>query len=256
MGEPRQRLNRERVLLAAVALADAEGVDAVSMRRLAAELGVVPMALYKHVAGKDELLDGMVDVVLAGVAGELAERGGDDAGARREDGIRTRSGVAWRDPVRGRILATRRVQLRHPWLRRVLETRTTRTPVVLAYTDALIGSFRAAGFSDPLTHHVMHALGSRIWGFTQDLFEDADQPAPDPASVELLAQHFPNVAAVAGVAVHDDGTVVAQGCDDQFEFEFALDLLLDGIARLHEQGWLPPARDGGVSAAGPAGRAR
>lgn len=231
MGEQagRERLNRERVLLGAVALADAAGLDAVSMRRLATELGVVPMALYKHVSDKDALLDGMVEVTLGEVAGELPTAA---AGAR--DG--------WRPAVRGRILAARRVQLRHPWLRRVLETRTTRTPVVLAYTDALIGSFRASGFSDPLTHHVMHALGSRIWGFTQDLFEDTNQAAPDPASVALLRQHFPNLAAVAGVAVHNDGTVVAQGCDDQFEFEFALDLLLDGIAGLHAQGWLPPER--------------
>ena len=228
MGESRrERLNRDRVLDAAVALADADGLDAVSMRRLATELGVVPMALYKHVADKDELLDGMVDVALGEVAAELP--GPVDA-------------AGWRLAVRGRILAARRVQLHHPWLRRVLETRTTRTPMVLAYTDALIASFRSAGLSDPLTHHVMHALGSRIWGFTQDLFEDTNQPPPDPASFELLARAFPHIAAVAGVAVHDDGTVVARGCDDQFEFEFALDLLLDGIARLHDQGWLPPAR--------------
>ena len=223
----RERLNRDRVLVAAVALADAEGLDAVSMRRLSTELGVVPMALYKHVVYKEELLDGMVEVALGEVAAELP--GPIDA-------------ADWRLAVRGRILAARRVQLRHPWLRRVLETRTNRTPMVLAYTDALIAGFRSAGFSDPLTHHVMHALGSRIWGFTQDLFEDAAQEPPDPASVELLATAFPNLAAVAGVAVHDDGTVVARGCDDQFEFEFALDLLLDGIARLHDRGWLPPAR--------------
>ncbi len=236
----RERLNRDRVLAAAVALADAEGLDAVSMRRLATELGVVPMALYKHVADKDALLDGMVDVALGEVAGEIAAQD-DGTGAPGDDlGAGDGNGDSWRTGVRGHILAARRVQLRHRWLRRVLETRTARTPVVLAYTDTLIGTFRAAGFSDPLTHHVMHALGSRIWGFTQDLFEDADQTAPDPASVELLTRQFPNLAAVAGAAVHDDGTVVARGCDDQFEFEFALDLLLDGIARLHAQDWRPP----------------
>ncbi len=232
----RERLNRPRVLSAAVALADAEGLDAVSMRRLATELGVVPMALYKHVADKDELLDGMVDVALGEVPAEIPDRAQDDAG----DGTSAEDG--WRSAVRTRILAARRIQLRHPWLRRALETRTTRTPAVLVYLDALIGSFRAAGFSDPLTHHAMHALGSRIWGFTQDLFEDANQPPPDPASLAALAQHFPNLVAAASVAVHDDGTVVASGCDDQFEFEFALDLLLDGIAALHRQGWLPPRR--------------
>jgi AcrR family transcriptional regulator len=232
MPTDRPRLSRERVLRAAVALADTEGLDALSMRRLSAELGVVPMALYKHVADKDELLDGMVDAVLAEIP--TLARG---AGGRGEAG----DAAGWRATVRGQILDARRLHLAHPWLRRVLETRTTRTLAVLAYSDALIGAFRAGGFSDPLTHHVMHALGSRMWGFTQDLFEEANAPVPSPEQLSLLGRHFPNIAAVARTAVHDDGTVVAQGCDDQFEFEFALDLLLDGFARLHAQGWLPPS---------------
>ena len=87
----------------------------------------------------------------------------------------------------------------------------------------------------------MHALGSRMWGFTQELFDDPDAPAEpiDPAAAAQLAQAFPNVFAVAMAARHDDGSVVSYGCDDQFEFEFALDLLLDGFVRLHEQGWQP-----------------
>ncbi len=218
----RERLTRDRVLTAAVDLADTHGLAAVSMRRLAAELGVVPMALYKHVADKDELVDGMLDRALAEIEPTATDEG-------------------WRASVRGRVLAARVVQLRHPWLRRVLETRTSRTPTVLRYTDALIGLFRAGGFSDPLTHHVMHALGSRMWGFTQELFDDPDAPAEpiDPAAAAQLAQAFPNVFAVAMAARHDDGSVVSYGCDDQFEFEFALDLLLDGFVRLHEQGWQP-----------------
>lgn len=218
----RVRLQRERVLTAAVDLADSIGIDAVSMRRLAAELGVVPMALYKHVADKDALVDGMVDVALSEL-GPLEQVG------------------AWRPTVRRRVLATREVMLRHPWLRRVLETRPTSTLSVLSYTDSLIAVFREAGFSDVLTHHVMHAFGSRMWGFTQELADDGGDPPP-PEALAALAQHFPNIAAMAAVAGHDGSSVVAQGCDDQVEFEFALDLLLEGFDRLHQADWRPEPR--------------
>lgn len=220
MPTTRERLSRERVLRAAVAFTDNNGLDSVSMRRLASELDVVPMALYKHVADKEALLDGMADLVLS----ELPPnpKPGD-----------------WRQAVRGRILSARTLLLRHRWLRRVLETRAQPTPTMLGYLDSLIAVFREAGFSDPLTHHVMHALGSRAWGFTQELFDD---PAPTPPPAEALthlAATFPNVAAMAAAASHAHDTVVGPGCDDQYEFEFALDLLLDGISALHAADWRP-----------------
>lgn len=219
---PRQRLSREHIVQFAVDYTDRNGLDAVSMRRLAAELGVVPMALYKHVADKDELLGAMVDLALA----ELGP---------------IRPGADWRATVRGRVLDARALLLRHRWLRRVLETRPSQTPTTLAYLDSLIGVFRDAGFSDPLTHHVMHALGSRAWGFTQELFDDPDAPAPPAEMLAQLATVFPNVAAMAAASAHQDETVVGRGCDDQFEFEFSLDLLLNGIAALHAAGWQPAA---------------
>lgn len=209
----RERLNRDRVLQAAVELADREGLEAVSMRALADALDVVPMALYKHVAGKEQLLDGMVDRVIAEI----------DAPA---------PGVGWRTALRARVLSARAMLTRHPWARRALETRTTRTPAVLHHLDTTIGILRSGGFPDPLTHDLMHAFGSRMWGFTQELFEAAPAPPPDPAALAALAARYPNVAAVAGVASHDEGTVVGPGCDDQREFEFALDLMLDAFARL------------------------
>ncbi|MFD0529018.1 TetR/AcrR family transcriptional regulator C-terminal domain-containing protein [Kitasatospora arboriphila] len=126
------------------------------MRSLAQELGVVPMALYKHVANKEQLLDGMVDVVV----GEIGPPDGGDG---------------WKDAVRGRILATRHALLRHPWAARVVESRPGPTPGTLGHLDSLIGMFRAGGLSADLTHHAMHALGGRVWGFTQELF-----PAPRP----------------------------------------------------------------------------
>jgi hypothetical protein len=90
----------------------------------------------------------------------------------------------------------------------------------------------------------MHALGSRMWGFTQELFDDSANAAPAPVTAEVqaamyqeMAMRYPNILAVATAANHDDGSVVGRGCDDQFEFEFALDLLLDGFGRFHEEGW-------------------
>lgn len=218
----RGRLNRERVLTAAVAYTDEHGLDAISMRRLAAELGVVPMALYKHVADKEALLDGMADLVLTEL-GPIADAGD------------------WRSTLRARILAARELLARHRWLRRVLETRVQQTPTMLNYLDSLIAVFRRAGFSDVLTHHVMHALGSRAWGFTQELFDDPNPaPPPTPEQLAFLSQAFPNVVAMAAVAAHSDGSVIERGCDDQFEFEFALDLLLDGISVLQAAHWEPP----------------
>lgn len=217
----RPPLSRERVLLAAVALADAEGVEAASMRRLADTLGVVPMALYKHVANKDALLDGMVDVVLLEVPPPVADTG-------------------WRATLRARVLAARVIMLRHPWARRVMEAQAAPTPVVLSYMDATIGILLAGGLAVPLVHHVMHTLGSRIFGFSQELYETAPQPSLPPEVAMQLAAAFPHIAATASGARHDAGTVVAGGCDDDFEFGFSLDLLLDGIERLHAAGWLPP----------------
>ena len=219
---PTQRipLNRGRILRAAVGLADATGIEALSMRRLAQELGVVPMALYKHVANKEELLDGMADAVV----GEIDP---------------PTEGPDWQRVVRERILSARRVLLRHPWAAWVIESRTGPTPAVLAYLDSMAGSFRAGGLSADLTHHVMHAMGSRLLGFSQELFDTAGSSGPpDPG----LAARYPHIAELAATAAHDDGSTVGGGCDDQFEFEFALDLLLDGFETLRRQGWTSARR--------------
>jgi AcrR family transcriptional regulator len=224
----RAPLNRQRVLQAAVALADEVGFESLSMRRLAEDLGVVPMALYKHVANKEELLDGMVDVII----GEI------DPPVRDAD---------WKVAVRLRVLSARRALQRHPWARQAVESRSNKTPAVLDYMDSFTGIFLAGGFSADLTHHVMHALGGRMWGFTQELFEDAAGPQAEPppempagaraAMLQQMAARYPNIAAIATSVNHDDSSVVGHGCDDQFEFEFALDLLLDGFERLQGQGW-------------------
>lgn len=220
----RRRLNRRVVLRTAVDLADREGIDALSMRNLAAELDVVPMALYKHVANKDALLDAMVDEII----GEIEAP--------------TPSG-SWKRAVRDRILAARRTMLGHPWARPVIESRTGRSPAVLEHLDAVAGLLLRGGLSPDLVHHSMHAIGSRVWGFTQDVFDPAPDAGPiDPDTMAELVARFPDLAVVAGAVAHDDASVVGPGCDDQFEFEFALDLLLDGIERRHRSGWTSTGR--------------
>jgi AcrR family transcriptional regulator len=215
--EPRAPLSRERILRTAVALADRGGVESASIRKIAQELGVVPMALYKHVSGKDELLDGMVDVVV----GEIDPPASD---------------VAWKTAVRRRILSARRALLRHPWASRVIESRTEPTPTVLEYMDSMIGMFRAGGFSIDLTHHAMHVMGSRLLGFSQELFDDtADvDPEVEAEMYRAMVDAYPYINEILVSITHDDASVVGQGCDDQFEFEFALDLMLDGLERLRD----------------------
>jgi len=215
--QPRVPLSKQRVLRAAVALADEGGADALSMRKLAQELGVVPMALYKHVSNKDELLDGMVNVVVSEIDPPP-------------------SGTDWKTAIRQRVLSARSALLRHPWASRVIESRTNPTPAVLEYMDSMIGIFRAGGFSIDLTHHAMHAMGSRLLGFTQELFDDTADVGPEMEAAMLreLADRYPSITELVMAITHDEASVVGQGCDDQFEFEFALDLMLDGLERLRD----------------------
>ena len=213
---PRVPLSRERVLRAAVALADERGIEELSMRKLGQQLGVEAMSLYNHVANKEDVLDGMVDFVV----GEIDP---------------PPTGTDWKTAVRERALSARRALLRHPWTSRVLESRTTPTPMVLEYFDSMIGLFRAGGFSIDLTHHAMHAMGSRLFGFTQELFDDSSNdldPEAEAVMLQTMAAQYPHLGEMALAISHDENSVVGQGCDDQFEFEFALDLLLDGLERL------------------------
>jgi AcrR family transcriptional regulator len=219
----RPTLSRAAVVAEAVALADAEGIDAVSMRALAGRLGVVPMALYKHVADKEDLLDGMVDHVIDGFAPPA----------------HASSAGEWKDAVRGRVLAARTAVAAHPWARRAIETRTRRTPTVLRHMDTLTGLLLAGGFTPDLAHHAMHALGNRIWGFSPELFNDpGSTPAPRPsAAPDPDPADYPAIVAVAA-----DATARRPGgsCDEDFEFAFALDLVLDAVGRLSAAGWTSP----------------
>lgn len=220
----RPALTRERALRAAVALADSNGIDAVSMRNLAARLDVTAMALYKHVANKEDLLSGMIDTIIA-------------------EYDPPEVGNGWQMTVRHRILSARRVLLRHPWARPVIESRRTRTPQVLGYMDSLAGMFIDGGLSADLTHHAMHALGHRIWGFSPEAFEDPEalalptDPAEREAMVRQATRTYPHIVAIALESAGGQVSGVGAGCDEEFEFVFTLDLLLEAFQRLHEAGW-------------------
>jgi len=209
-------LSRARVLEAAVELADREGIDGLSMRRLGQELGVEAMALYRHVGSKEELLDGMVDSVIGEV--DPPGQGGD-----------------WRSVLRGRILSARRAQLRHPWASAVFTSRQSASPQMFDYMNSMAGILREGGFSVDLTHHALHVLGSRIVGFAQELFDDSGSAAMDPelmaAMQQQLAIQYPYISEIVTQVSHDESTVVGTGCDDQWEFEFGLDIILEGLER-------------------------
>jgi AcrR family transcriptional regulator len=216
--QPRSPLTRERVLRTAVALADQGGIESLSMRKLAQALDVVPMALYRHFANKDELLNGLVDLVVGEIDPPLDR-------------------AEWKTAIRERILSARRALLRHPWASKVIESRTIPTPLVLGYMDTMIGLFRTGGFSLDLTHHAMHAVGSRMFGFTQEVFNDTADVDPEIESEiwGAMADTYPYIFEIFTAISHDDASTVGPGCDDQFEFEFALDLLLGGLERLKDR---------------------
>lgn len=212
-------LSRERVLRAAVDLADREGVGALTMRRLASELDVEAMSLYHHVANKGAVLDGIVDVVV-GEATEATAALADPTGP--DD---------WQATMRERVLAARRVLVRHPWAPPVIESRTGITPAIVVYMDQFLGIMRAGGFSWDLAHHAVHALGSRALGFTQELFapDDAADDDVDADMLEQMAALAPNIVEMVSVVSHDADEDSLGWCDDQSEFEFGLDVFLDGL---------------------------
>jgi AcrR family transcriptional regulator len=219
------------VLRAAVNLADGRGIESLTMRNLGQALGVEAMSLYNHVANKEDVLDGLVEVVVGEVQAAVAE-------------VEPPSSPAeWKDVMRRRILVAREVLLRHRWAPGVLESRTDIPPSLVPYYDSLLGLMREAGFSLALAHHAMHALGTRSLGFTRELFVTDDKDVdPEVAAVMLqqMAGRFPYLTELMRVVSHDAGSTLGSGCDDQFEFEFGLDLLLDGLERLRERAWSLP----------------
>ncbi|MDQ3532175.1 MAG: TetR/AcrR family transcriptional regulator [Actinomycetota bacterium] len=220
-----QRLpvTKERVLATAVALADQGGLESLSMRKIAKELGVVPMALYRHVSNKEEMLDGMVDIVFSEI--ELPS-----------------NWAGWRTAMRKRAISARQVLSRHPWATALMESRAQPGPANLSHHDSVMGGLRKAGFSVEMAVHAYNALDSYIYGFalqeTSLPFGNSEELAEVAEIIlrGLPADEYPYLREVVIQSMES-------GFDYAGEFEFGLDLILDGLERV--QG----AADGGVDAA-------
>jgi AcrR family transcriptional regulator len=214
----RTPLNRERVLRAAIALADERGADELTMRKLAKELGVEAMSLYNHVANKTDLLDGMVDIVF----GEI------EAPAPVGD---------WKAELRKRAVSTREALNRHRWAIGEMEGRTSHGPNNLRLHDAVLGCLRAAGFSIEMTVHAMSVQDAYIYGFA---LQQSDMSSETPEDFAAEAQRqmreyaaaladYPHLVEVVG------GYVAETGYDYDAEFRFGLDVILDRLEQLLSQ---------------------
>lgn len=194
------------------------------MRRLADELHVEAMSLYYHLRDKEALLDGVVETVIAEV---------DIAGLDADGGD-------WRARLREQFLAARQVMLRHPWMPGLLGTRRTVPAGVYAYYDSIVGTLVGAGFSHRLAHRALHAFGSMPLGFMQEIFSPASaggsmEDEAAEADLAAMAEALPHLTAMLAAEVHDMADPTLGWCDSQVEFEFTLDLLLDGLERLSRQ---------------------
>jgi AcrR family transcriptional regulator len=213
--ETRIPLNKERVLDAAIELADENGIESLTMRRLAETLGVEAMSLYYHVANKDVILDGMVDQAFSDV--ELSDT---DAG--------------WKLAMRDRAVSLRRVLSLHPWAIGLMQSRTNPGPALLHHHNSVIGTLRRAGFSVEVTAHAFSTLDAYIYGFvSQELSLPFDtSSSEDTAAVaEVILEHFPTDAFPYLAELTIDH-VMQPGYNYADVFLFGLDLILDGLERL------------------------
>jgi AcrR family transcriptional regulator len=214
--EPRLPLTRERVLATAVALADRGGIGSLSMRKLAQELGVEAMSLYHHVANKDDILDGLVDVVFSEIDLPSGEEG-------------------WRAAMRRRAISAREALRRHPWATGLMESRPTPGAANLRHHDAVLGVLRGAGFPLELAAHAYSLLDSYIYGFA---LQEASLPFHTPEEAAQVAQaimaEFPasEYPHLTEIAVDH---VLQPGYDYGNEYLFGLDLILDGLERALDQ---------------------
>jgi AcrR family transcriptional regulator len=211
--EPRVPLNRERVFQAAVAVADARGVESLTMRAVGEQLGVEAMSLYHYVANKDELLDGMVEVVFSEI--ELPT-----------------TDVDWKTAMRRRAISTREALARHRWAVGLLQSRTSPGPANFRLVNAVLGCLRDAGFSVEDAAHAYSAQDAYIYGFAlQEKTLPVDTPGELAEAAENMrrqfsADEYPHIAET--ITEH----VTKSGYDFADEFEFGLDLILDGLERL------------------------
>jgi AcrR family transcriptional regulator len=218
--QPRMPLSRERVLRAAVALADKDGVGSLSMRKLAKELGVEAMSLYHHVANKDDILDGIVDVVF----GEI------DIPAETD----------WQAAMRHRAISARKALQRHPWAIGLMDSRSTPGPATLRHHEAVLRTLRNAGFSVEMAAHAFSVLDSYIYGFalqeTSLPFETSDELAAVAETIleDMPTDEYPHLTEMA--VEH----ALRSGYDYGDEYEFGLDLIIEGLDSAVTRGSVGP----------------
>jgi AcrR family transcriptional regulator len=206
----RPSLSPERVVTAAVNLADGIGVDALTIRKLAVELDVKPMTIYHHVPNKEAIIDGMVDLVFSEIDLPPID-------------------VDWKQAIRQRAASARVVLARHPWAAPLMESRTSPGPATLRHHDAVLGCLRAAGFSVEMTAHAYALIDAFIYGFA---LQEASLPATGGDEMGELAQAM-TAAMPVGEYPHlvefTTEHVLRPGYDFAREFDFGIDLILDGL---------------------------
>lgn len=215
----RTPVSKDRVLREALALADRVGLEGVSMRALGQALGVEAMTLYSHVANKDEILDGLIDLVVAE--------------------FETPSGSDWKKAIRKRCLSMHAALLRHPWAAVLLECRVTMMPGRLAHHDAVLKTLREAGFTVPQAYKAFLTLDSYVYGFTLQEVSWPFEPNERPQVVAELQPHVlvektPFVAEMMAYIAGPRLSRTAATRDVAYleEFRFGLDLVLDGLERV------------------------
>jgi AcrR family transcriptional regulator len=210
---PRPPLSRERVLATAVGMADHDGLDGLTMRKVGEALGVEAMSLYNHVANKGDLLDGMVDVVF----GEID--------------LPTDPAVGWKEAMRTRCRSARQVLRRHPWAVALMDSRRSPGPANLGHHDAMLGVLIEAGLSLPLAGHAFATLDSYTYGFAlqESVIPVSDAATTAELATEIVDAHgadaYPNMARFTAEYV------VVDGYDFANEFDWGLEVVLDGIER-------------------------
>jgi AcrR family transcriptional regulator len=209
-------LSRERVLRAALDLADEGGIDSLTMRRLGQALQVEAMSLYNHVAGKDDILDGIVDLVFSEIV--------------------VPSNIPyWKTAMRLRAIDAREALTRHPWATSLMQSRTKPGPATLRHHDAVIGSLRKAGFTIDMAAHAFSVMDGYIYGFALQQVNLPSHTPEESAALadnilrELPADRYPYLAEM--IVEH----ALKPGYDYAEEFEFGLDLILDGLEGLRQR---------------------
>jgi AcrR family transcriptional regulator len=210
----KESLSRERILAAAIAIADSSGIRAVTMRRVAEELDYEAMSLYYYVPSKPALLAGMVETIVGEVAATAHEIQHDD----------------WRDTIRERCLAARRVMQAHPWAPGLISQQTQSPATAFPLFEDFVGTLIGGGFDYELAHRAIHAFGSLVFGFSTELFD------PDPGSEEeideaamlAMAEGMPHLLNIALMGPHEPDGSLSQ-CDTQNEYEFTLHLIINGL---------------------------